>query len=117
MPDRIVLRDVEVEALIGVFEHERHARRPLRIDLELACDLAPAAASDDLADTVDYFGLTARVRARCAETSYHLIESLAGDIARVCLAERHVTAVTVTVHKPGAVVGTGDVAVVVERSR
>ena len=117
MPDRIVLRGVAVEALIGVFEHERHARRPLSIDLELSCDLAPAAASDDLADTVDYFGLAARIRARCAETSYRLIEALAGDVARVCLAEPRVAAVTVTIHKPDSVPGVGDVAVVIERIR
>jgi dihydroneopterin aldolase len=115
MPDRIALRDVAVEALIGVFEHERRAKRPLVLDLDLSCDLRRAAASDDLADTVDYASLVARVRERCAETSYRLIESLADDVARVCLAQPHVLSVTVTVRKPGAVPGVGDVAVAVER--
>lgn len=117
MPDSIVLRDVAVEALVGVFEWERHAKRPLRIDLELRCDLAAAAASDRLEDTVDYFALTARVREACAASSYRLIEALAGEIARICLAEPRVTGVSVTVRKPGAVEGVGDVAVVLVRGK
>jgi dihydroneopterin aldolase len=117
MPDRIILQGLAVEAVVGVYPHERHARRPLRVDVVMSCDLSPAGASDSLADTVDYDGLSARVRRRCAETSYHLLEALAGDIARVCLEEQRVRAVQVTVHKPGAVPGVGDVAVTIERGR
>ena len=117
MSDRVVLRDIEVEALVGVFEHERHAKRPLHVDLDLACDLAAAAASDRLEDPVDYFGLTQRVRERCAASSYRLIEALAGDIARICLADVRVAAVTVTVRKPGALEGVGTIAVILERER
>ncbi len=117
MTDRVVLAGIDVQALIGVFEHERHAARPLRVDLELACDLAAAESSDDLEDTIDYAALTDRVRARCAASSYRLVEALAGDIARICLADPRVTAVKVTVHKPGAVQGVSDVAVVLDRAR
>ena len=116
-PDRIVLAGVDVEALIGVHEWERGAKRPLRVDLELVCDLAEAAATDRLECTVDYFELTRRVKDLCASSSYRLIEALAGEIARTCLASPRVLAVKVTVRKPGAVEGVGDVAVVLERSR
>lgn len=117
MTDRIVLRGIEAEAVVGVFEWERLAKRPLRIDLELACDLAAAAASDRLEDTVDYAALTARIRERCAATSYRLIEALAGDIAATCLEAGHVAAVEVTVTKPGAVAGVNEISVVLHRSR
>ena len=117
MPDRVVLRAVAVEALIGCFEWERQAKRPLLVDLDLACDLRDAAASDRLEDTVDYFGLTKRVRELCAASSFRLIEALAGEIARVCLADPRVLGATVTVRKPGAVEGVGDIAVVLERAR
>ncbi len=117
MTDVVLLRDVAVEALVGVFEWERLAKRPLRVDLELSCDLSAAAASDRLEDTIDYFALTSRVREACAASSYRLIEALAGEIARVCLAEPRVTAVSVKVSKPGAVEGVGEVAVVLERRR
>ena len=117
MTDRIVLRDIEAEALVGVFEWERLAKRPLRIDLELACNLGAAAASDRLEDTVDYGALVARVRERCAASSYRLIEALAGEIATVCLDDARVESVGVTVRKPGAVAGVGEVSVLLQRSR
>jgi dihydroneopterin aldolase len=115
--DRIVLEGVDVEALIGVHEWERGAKRPLRIDLELVCDLAEAAATDRLESTVDYFELTRRVKDVCAKSSYRLVEALAGEIARTCLESARVRAVKVTVRKPGAVEGVGGVAVVLERGR
>ena len=117
MTDRIVLRDIEAEAVVGVFEWERLSKRPLRIDLDLACDLNAAAASDRLEDTLDYAALTARVRERCAATSYRLIEALAGDIASACLEDPRVASVDVTVRKPGAVPGVGEISVVLQRSR
>ena len=117
MTDRIVLRGIEAEALVGVFEWERAAKRPLSIDLELACDLAAATASDRLDDTVDYAALVGRVRERCAASSYRLIEALAGDIASTCLEDARVKAARVTVRKPGAVAGVGEISVVLERTR
>jgi dihydroneopterin aldolase len=115
--DRILLEAIEVEALIGVHEWERHGKRPLSVDLELACDLADAAATDRLETTVDYFELTRLVKDACAASSFRLVEALAGEIARICLAQPRVAAVKVTVRKPGAVDGVGGVAVVLERSR
>jgi dihydroneopterin aldolase len=99
-PDRILLSDVAVEAIVGVHEHERHERRRLLVDLELVCEIADAV----------------QVRARCAETSYFLIEALAGEIARVCLTSPRVESVKVTLRKPGAVEG-ASVAVALERHR
>lgn len=115
--DRIELKGIAVEALVGVFEEERRAMRPLNIDVVLRCDLRDASKSDRLEDTVDYFGLTDRIRAVCAESSHYLIERLAGDIATLCLSEPLVASVEVTLHKPGAVRGVADIAVVLDRAR
>ena len=117
MSDRIVLTDVEVEALVGVHEHERSAKRPLLVDLELACDLASAAESDRLEGAVDYAAVVATVRQRCAASSHRLIEALADDVARACFTDPRVEAVKVTLKKPGAVPGVGGIAVVLERRR
>jgi dihydroneopterin aldolase len=116
MLDRILLTNVVVEALVGVHEHERQAKRPLVVDLELACDLDPAATNDDLTLTVDYSALTTRVRERCAVSSYRLIEALAADIVRACFEDARVEGVKVTLRKPGAVPG-ADVAISLERRR
>lgn len=117
MPDRIRLRDLEVEALIGVHAWERRTPRPLRVDLDLACDARAAAASDRLAHAVDYSAVAARVRQVCAASRRHLLEALAGDIAEACLEDTRVAEVTVTVHKPGAVERAGDVSVTLTRGR
>ena len=74
----------------GVFEHERRDGQPFVIDLTLGLDTAPAAASDDLRDTVDYGSLVAEVKAAVETDPVDLIETLAQRIADVCLLDARV---------------------------
>lgn len=115
--DRIILRGIAASALVGVYAFEREAPRPLSFDLELACDLSIAGASDDVADTLDYDAAAAVVHAVCAELAPQLIETLAETVAARLLALPRVAAATVTVHKPGAVTGVEDIAVRITRRR
>lgn len=115
--DRIILRGIAARALVGVYAFERTAARALSFDLELACDLAPAGASDDVADTLDYDAAAAVVHGVCAELSPQLIETLAEAVAGRLLALPRVAAATVTVHKPGAVADVEDIAVRITRRR
>jgi dihydroneopterin aldolase len=117
--DRISLRGIEVFGRHGVLPHERELGQRFVVDVDLDLDLAPAAASDDLDDTVDYGVLAARVHDVVAGTPRDLIETVAGDVAELCLADPRVRAVEVTVHKPAAPlpVVAGEVAVTVRRSR
>lgn len=115
--DRIMLRGIAARVLVGVYAFEREATRPLTFDLELACDLSAAGASDDVADTLDYDAAAAVVHAVCAELAPQLIETLAETVAARLLAMPRVAAATVTVHKPGAVTGVEDVAVRITRRR
>jgi len=82
-------------------------------------DLGPAAAGDDLADTVDYGGLGAAVVGVVEGEPVRLIETLADRIAQRCLSDARVEAATVTVHKPQAPmpVAFEDVSVTVTRRR
>lgn len=113
--DHIILRGINARALVGVYAFEREASRPLSFDLELACDLAAAGASDDVADTLDYDAAATVVHTVCSELQPQLIETLAETVAARLLALPHVAAVTVTVHKPGAVTGVEDIAVRITR--
>jgi dihydroneopterin aldolase len=115
--DQIAVRSLAVDTVVGVHDWERSAPRRVLVDLDLTCDLSAAARSDDLRDTADYFAIAAAVRDCAAGASFRLIEALAGAIAAVCLADRHVRRVRVTVHKPGAVPQAGDVSVTLERGR
>lgn len=86
----------------GVYEFERQQGQEFVVDAVLELDLAAAAASDQVADTVDYGGLADRLVAVVTGPPVCLIETLATRLATVCLADQRVAAATVTVHKPAA---------------
>ena len=117
--DRIRLAGVRGRGFHGVFEHERREGQEFVVDVELAADLAPAGASDDLADTVNYGEIGAEVLARIEGEPFDLIERLAEVIASDALRHSEVDEATVTVHKPQAPVGVPftDVTVTVVRRR
>ncbi len=104
-PDRLSLLGMRFHARHGVLPHEKVEPQPFEVDLILHADLSAAAASDDLADTVDYAALHDLVAAIVGGPSFELIEGLAGAIARATLAATDplvVEAVEVRVRKPEA---------------
>jgi dihydroneopterin aldolase len=119
MIDRIELRGLRVRGHHGVFDHERRDGQDFLVDLVVELDLAPAAASDQLADTLDYGGLAETAAAVLAGTPRALIETVAVEIADAVLADPRVERVQVTLHKPSAPIPRtfADVAVVIHRHR
>jgi dihydroneopterin aldolase len=117
--DRIAITGIRARGHHGVFEHERVEGQTFLVDVVLGVNTRVAAASDDLADTVDYGAVAALVVAEITGEPRNLIETVAAQIADGCLAQPRVTAVQVTVHKPDAPIGVAfdDVAVTVERRR
>ena len=102
MADRIELTGLRVRGNHGVFEHERRDGQEFVVDLVLWVDSRPAAASDDLNDTVDYGALAQRAHDIVAGEPRNLIETVAAEIADDIAADEKVYAVEVTVHKPSA---------------
>lgn len=100
--DRIEIHGLRGTGFHGVFEHERRDGQEFRVDVVLHVDMARAAATDDLADTVDYGAVSAGVHAIITGDPVDLIETLAQRIADVCLAQTGVLGVEVAVHKPQA---------------
>lgn len=119
MADRIELRGLTVRGNHGVFDHERVEGQDFVVDLTVWVDLAAAAASDDLADTLDYGALAQRAAAIIAGPPRNLIETVAAEIAEDVMVDARVHAVEVVVHKPHAPIPLSftDVAVVARRSR
>jgi 7,8-dihydroneopterin aldolase/epimerase/oxygenase len=117
--DRIVLTGLTVFGRHGVFAHERQDGQDFVVDVALTLDTAPAAASDDVADTVDYGTLAQELAAVVSGPPVNLIETLAERLAEVCLRHGRVHTAEVTVHKPHAPIplAFSDVAVTVTRSR
>ena len=119
MSDRIELRGLRVRGHHGVFDHEKRDGQDFLIDVIVWMALAAAAASDDLADTLDYGALAQTAADIVAGPPRDLIETVAAEIADAVLTDGRVAAVEVTVHKPSAPIPLtfADVAVVAYRSR
>jgi dihydroneopterin aldolase len=117
--DRITLTGLKVRGFHGLYEHERRDGQDFVVDATLWLDSRPAAASDDVADTVDYGALADRLAKVVAGEPVNLIETLAARLCELCMADERVIAAEVTVHKPQAPIARefADVAVTARRSR
>ncbi len=117
--DQVALRGIVGFGHHGVFDFEREQGQRFVVDVVCTLDLAPAAETDDLEQTVDYGTLAADVVADVEGEPLDLIEALADRIARTCLRRPAVHSVEVTVHKPDAPmpVPVTDVAVTLRRSK
>lgn len=114
--DKIFLEDLRVEAVIGIWEWERRIRQTVSIDLEMATDVRAAAVSDDIADALDYKGIAKRLQQAVGSAEFRLVESLAESLARIVVTEFGVSWLKLSVSKPGAIEGSRNVGVVIERS-
>jgi dihydroneopterin aldolase len=115
--DRIAVRGLTATGHHGVFEFEKREGQTFVVDVALGVDTREAAATDDLARTINYAEVAADVIALIQGDPVDLIEKLAQQVADACLARDGVEAVEVTVHKPEAPVGVafGDVTVTITR--
>jgi dihydroneopterin aldolase len=119
MTDRITLTGLRVRGRHGVFDHERRDGQDFLVDITVWIDLDRAAATDDLADTLDYGELAARAAAIVGGEPRKLIETVAGAVAEDVMRDERVHAVEVTLHKPAAPIPLtfADVSVTARRSR
>jgi len=115
--DKIFLKELTTEAVIGIFGWEREVKQTVAIDLEMSADIRRAARTDSINDTLNYKAVAKRVLAFVQESRYQLVETLAEAIANVVLTEFPVDWVRVTLHKPGAIRHSKDVGVIIERER
>lgn len=117
--DELSVLGIECYGHHGVFEHEKRDGQVFVIDLTLGVNTRPAAASDDLRDTVDYGSLVAQVTAAVTRDPVDLIETLAERVAGVCLLDSRVEWARVTVHKPDAPIEArfSDVTLTITRQR
>ena len=113
--DIVYIRELEIEAIIGIYDWERETKQTVSIDLEMGCDHTKAAASEDIADALDYKAVAKRLISFVEGSEFLLVETLAEKIAAIVLEEFSVPWLRLRLGKPGAVTGSKDVGVIIER--
>lgn len=119
MNDRIELKGIEVYARHGVLPSEQEKAQVFKVDVTAYTDVAVPAATDDIADALDYASLAMEVREVVGSESHELIETVATRVVDAVMSHSAVTRSIVTIHKPNAPIDIvfEDVSVTVERSR
>jgi FolB domain-containing protein len=97
--DKIHINGLSCRCIIGTRDKERKKKQRINIDIILHCDLSRPCRSDDINDTVDYIVLEKNIIALAENSSFFLIEKLAGSIAEVCLSNKLVKKAEITVKK------------------
>ena len=113
--DFICVDRIGVDCVIGTNPEERTKKQRVYVSLKLGVDITKAAESDDLKDAVDYFTLTERVYDFVSASEFYLIEKLANEIAKKCLAVEGVLSAEVTLEKPEALKKAENTKIIVNR--
>ena len=113
--DIVYIRDLRIDTIIGIFDWEREVRQTVSLDLEMATDIRRAAASDHIDDTLNYKAVAKRLIQFVGDSDFQLVETLAERCAQIVLDEFDVPWVRLRLSKPGAVRGSKDVGVIIER--
>lgn len=115
--DRIFLRGLTADCIIGFIDWERRVRQTVVVDLEMPVDCRHAARTDEVAETLDYKRVAKRALEFIGASEFKLVETLAHRLALVILEDFGVEWVRITLNKPGAIRNSRDVGVVIERTR
>ena len=114
--DQIFIEGLQVSSLIGVYEWERTRQTPLLVDVTLQVDLAPAALSDNVADTLDYAAVAETIKSVAARSTFELLEALAGAMITALFAQFNCHKVQLKLSKPNILPDARNVAIELTRT-
>jgi FolB domain-containing protein len=114
--DQIHIKDLLLRTIIGINEDERHNKQDVVINITMYTDHT-AAASDKIEDTINYRTVTKQIIKLVENSQFFLVEKMAMEIAKACLADLRVERAVVTVEKPGALRFGRSVGVTVDREQ
>lgn len=115
--DIVYIRDLRIETVIGIYDWERRIRQVVSLDLEMGSDNRVAAASDSIEDALNYKAVAKRLIAFVEGSDFQLVETLAERVADIVRQEFGVPWLRLRLSKPGAVRGSQDVGIIIERGR
>ena len=115
--DTIVISELKLDALIGIYAWEHAVAQTIELDLEIAVDAARCARSGRISDTVDYAKVVERIRQALAGRHFALIEKLAEELASVIMSEFGAPWVRISVAKLAAIRGVKKLGIRIERGK
>ena len=115
--DIIYIHELEIETVIGIYDWERKQKQIVSIDLEMATDIRSSAEIDSIERALDYKAIAKRLIDFVEGSEFFLVETLAEQIAHFVLSEFDVPWLKLRLGKPGAVRGSRDVGVIIERGK
>ena len=113
--DIVYIRDLQVDTIIGIYDWERDVRQTISLDLDMAADISKAAQSDNIDDALNYKAVAKRLISFIEGSNCLLVERLAEEVAQIVIAEFNVPWVRLRLSKPGALRGSRDVGLILER--
>lgn len=113
--DIVYIRELEIRTIIGIYDWEREQQQIVSLDLEMGSDIAKAAATETIENALDYKAVAKRLINFIENSEFYLVETMAERVAEIVLNEFDVPWVKLRLGKPGAVTGSKDVGVIIER--
>lgn len=113
--DLVYIKNLRIETIIGIYDWEREVKQVVSMDLEMAADIKMAARTDDIGYALNYKSISKRIIKFVQEQKFKLIESMAEEVAQIVLIEFSVPWVRLRISKPGALRGSEDVGIIIER--
>lgn len=113
--DIIFIHDLRIETVIGVYDWERQIKQIVSLDLELGTNIRKAAETDNIDDTLNYKAVAKRLIQFVGDSSFLLVETLGERIAEIVMNEFRVPWLRLTLSKPGALRGSREVGIIIER--
>ncbi len=115
--DIIFIKELCIETVIGIYDWERKIKQMICIDLELGTDISKASNSDDVKDTLDYKAVAKTVKSFLEKSEFMLVEALAEETVKLIFKKFDVSYIKARFSKPGAVTGSKEVGVIIERTK
>jgi len=115
--DIVFITDLDIETVIGIYDWEREIKQTVRLNIEMNADVAKAALTDHIDDTLDYKAVAKRLISFVETSEFGLVETLAERCTEIVLAEFPVQWVRLRLDKLGAVTGSRSVGIQVERGQ
>ena len=113
--DIVYIRDLRIETIIGIYDWEREVKQTVSLDLEMAHDIRRAAETDDITYALNYKSIAKRLISFIEKSEFLLVERMAEEVATIVREEFSVPWVKLRVSKPGALRGSKDVGILIER--